>query len=113
MNQSLYAHSANDRGDRHDWAEHAEGTARLAASFAGAFGMEEWGRLLGLWHDIGKLADDWQRYLVANEAGRAPRGGPDHKAAGAQLGHVPASGVIERHPDQFFSAGSLQQHLLA
>ena len=85
MNQSLYAHSANDRGDRHDWAEHAEGTARLAASFAGAFGMEEWGRLLGLWHDIGKLADDWQRYLVANEAGRAPRGGPDHKAAGAQL----------------------------
>lgn len=85
LSRSFYAHSANDRGDRHEWAEHAEGTARLASSFAGSFGMEEWGYLLGLWHDVGKLADDWQRYLAANEAGRAPRGGPDHKAAGAQL----------------------------
>ena len=81
MSQVLYAHSANDCGDRHEWAEHAEGTALLASSFAGAFGMEGWGRLLGLWHDVGKLADDWQRYLLANEARR----GPDHKAAGAQL----------------------------
>jgi type I restriction enzyme R subunit len=28
------------------------------------------------------------------------------------MGHVPQAGVDVRHPDQFFSAGSLQQHLL-
>lgn len=81
MSRLLFAHSANDRGDRHEWTEHAENTALRASSFAGAFGMKEWGSLLGLWHDVGKLADDFQRYLLANES----RGGPDHKAAGAQL----------------------------
>lgn len=81
-----WAHSANGDGERHGWAAHAEGTARLAAGFAGEFGMAECGRLLGLWHDIGKLAPDWQRYLAGSEAGRRRRGsGPDHKAAGAQL----------------------------
>ena len=82
----MWAHSANGDGERHGWAAHAEGTARLAAGFAGEFGMAEYGRLLGLWHDIGKLAPDWQSYLIGSEAGRQPRGsGPDHKAAGAQL----------------------------
>ena len=41
MSRSLYDHSANDRGERHDWAEHAEDTARHSSSFEGAFGMEE------------------------------------------------------------------------
>ena len=82
----MWAHSANGDSERHEWAAHAGGTARLAAEFAGAFGMAEHGRLLGLWHDVGKLAPDWQRYLVASEAGRVARGrGPDHKAAGALL----------------------------
>ena len=30
--------------------EHLEGTAKLAAEFAGEFGSPEWGRLVGLWH---------------------------------------------------------------
>ena len=85
-NVRMWAHSANADGERHEWAAHADGTARLAAEFAGEFGMAEHGRLLGLWHDVGKLAPDWQRYLAGSEAGRVPRGsGPDHKAAGAQL----------------------------
>ena len=81
-----WAHSANDRGERHEWLAHADGTATRAQAFAGEFGMAEYGRLLGLWHDAGKLADDWQGYLVRSEAGKARRGsGPDHKAAGAVL----------------------------
>lgn len=37
--------------------EHLEGTAKLAAEFAAEFGAEEWGRLAGLWHDLGKKND--------------------------------------------------------
>ncbi len=81
-----WAHSANGDGERHEWIAHAEGTAALAEAFAGEFGMAEYGRLLGLWHDVGKLADDWQQYLVRSEAGKARRGsGPDHKTAGAVI----------------------------
>jgi len=81
-----WAHSANGDGERHGWVAHAEGTANLAAEFAGEFGMAETGRLLGLWHDVGKHAGDWQNYLVRSEAGKARRGsGPDHKAAGAVI----------------------------
>lgn len=81
-----WAHSANEQGERHAWVDHAEGASALAAEFADAFGMGEIGRLLGLWHDIGKLAPDWQDYLAASEEGRMRRGsGPDHKAVGAQF----------------------------
>ena len=34
--------------------EHQHGVAELAAGFADTFGMGEWGRVLGLLHDIGK-----------------------------------------------------------
>jgi len=35
--------------------EHLKGTAELAASFAAEFGCGEWGRIAGLWHDVGKF----------------------------------------------------------
>ena len=34
--------------------EHSVGVARLAARFAGEFGMSEWGKVLGQLHDKGK-----------------------------------------------------------
>ena len=80
-----WAHSANDRGDRHAWVDHAAETAAAAAAFAGDFGMAEFGHWLGLWHDTGKLKDRWQQYLADSQAGRVARGGPDHKAAGSLL----------------------------
>jgi CRISPR-associated endonuclease/helicase Cas3 len=40
--------------------EHLRGTAELAASFAAEFGCWEWGRLAGLWHDLGKYSKDFQ-----------------------------------------------------
>jgi CRISPR-associated endonuclease/helicase Cas3 len=43
--------------------DHAVGVAELAELFASAFGASEWGRLLGLWHDLGKASNAFQKYL--------------------------------------------------
>lgn len=53
-----------------------------AANFAGAFGCADWGRLAGLWHDLGKYSRAYQDYI----AGGATRG-PDHSTAGARHAH--------------------------
>lgn len=37
--------------------EHLSETAELAAQFAKAFNNAEWGKLLGLWHDLGKYSE--------------------------------------------------------
>lgn len=38
----------------HDLEEHLRGVADLAGEFASSFGHADWGRLAGLWHDLGK-----------------------------------------------------------
>ena len=43
--------------------DHLRGTAEQAAGFARAFGNEDWGRLLGFWHDLGKYVPDWQTHI--------------------------------------------------
>ena len=60
-----YAHSLPNRPQA-DWQkleDHLENVAKLAAGFAGAFGAEEWGRLAGQWHDLGKYRPAFQRHL--------------------------------------------------
>ena len=47
----------------HPLADHLEGTAYLAESFAKCFGNGDWARLTGLWHDLGKFNPAWQAYL--------------------------------------------------
>ena len=58
------AHISED-GRVHLLQDHLSGTADLAARFAAEFGCGEWGRLAGLWHDVGKYSDDFQRYIRA------------------------------------------------
>lgn len=76
---TYYAHSAEDLPEKH-WhklSEHLEAAGALAAQYAGDFGSEEWGRLAGLWHDMGKYQPAFQARL---------RGEPvavDHAAFGA------------------------------
>ena len=71
-----YAHISDD-GRRQTVAEHLTGTAALCRAFAGSFGAEAEGELMGLAHDIGKCTDGFQKRLLED--------GPivDHATAGA------------------------------
>lgn len=74
--EKTIAHLAED-GRVHALYEHLRETAELAAAFSKEFGCAEWGRLAGVWHDLGKHSDEFQRYI----RGIGPR--TDHSSAGA------------------------------
>ena len=59
--------------------DHLLGTADRSAAFADAFGSHEWGRTVGLWHDLGKYLPAFQQYL------RDGVGSVEHSGAGAAL----------------------------
>lgn len=76
-------------GQPHGLEEHLREVGRLASEFAAAFGNEDWARVAGLWHDLGKYKEDFQEYIrrvTGYESDEAEDGGPgkvDHTAAGA------------------------------
>jgi CRISPR-associated endonuclease/helicase Cas3 len=78
------AHTTEE-GRVHLLEEHLRETSRLAGEFAAVFGGGEWGRLAGLWHDLGKFSDQFQRYIrVVNDPDmRIGKNGGDHSTAGA------------------------------
>jgi CRISPR-associated endonuclease/helicase Cas3 len=95
-----YAHSLPNSHKKEEWEpllvhlrRVAEGEGLLlqgASQFAEAFGAAEWGRLLGLWHDLGKYSEAFQDYLNVSVTGvrdvhrseMVDR--VDHSTAGAQ-----------------------------
>ncbi len=103
------AHTHADR-PREEWQQledHLEGVAVLAERNAAVFECGEWGRLAGLWHDLGKYSEAFQAYLEATHdthqaeiAGRV-----DHSTAGAKhavdklgiLGHLIAFPIAGHH----------------
>jgi CRISPR-associated endonuclease/helicase Cas3 len=79
MLQMFYAHSIEGR-DQDAWqplAAHLEAVSRLSSVRAGKFGAAPLGGVIGLLHDLGKYAREFQDYI----AGRGPS--PDHATAGA------------------------------
>lgn len=77
----MYAHTLPNRPET-EWEpleDHLRLTAELAARFAAAFGAEEWGRLAGLWHDLGKYQQAFQDLL------RGEKRQVEHAGAGAVL----------------------------
>ena len=88
-----YAHSLPPPHGSARWEPldvHLREVAALAAEFAGRFGAEAWGRLAGLWHDLGKYAPAFQEYLertaalAEDDPHRAElRGSVPHAIAGA------------------------------
>lgn len=73
----------------HCLGDHVQGVAALAEQFAAVFGNGDWGRLAGLWHDLGKYQPDFQDYIRKRsgfEEDEANEGGPgrvDHSIVGA------------------------------
>jgi CRISPR-associated endonuclease/helicase Cas3 len=57
---------------RFHWlSDHLNTVAHLAAESAQLFGSEEWAKLAGLWHDLGKYRPRFQRY-IGNASGYNP-----------------------------------------
>ena len=67
--------------------DHLRGVATLAESFATAFAADDWAKLAGLWHDLGKYRPAFQRYIRGASGYDAhietAPGRVDHSTAGA------------------------------
>ncbi len=85
MFEEPMAHVTSE-GRTHALREHLFGTAERAAEFAAVFGFRQWGRLAGLWHDLGKYAPAFQKKLEAaadEDAHLEAVARVDHSTAGA------------------------------
>jgi CRISPR-associated endonuclease/helicase Cas3 len=95
--------------------EHLTSVASLAAAHASAFDTEEWGRLTGLWHDLGKYSDAFQSHLsVSHDPHEGEVGGRvDHSTAGGRhavdefrvVGHLLAFPIVGHHSGLLDSMG--------
>jgi CRISPR-associated endonuclease/helicase Cas3 len=118
-----YAHSRAGMAES-DWEpleDHlrlvAEGRAGLpgAAGFAAALGARDFGRLAGLWHDLGKYSREFQDYIrgaSGSEASLEVLTKVDHSTAGAQhaIGHLgPQLGLLLAHCIAGHHSGLLDQ----
>lgn len=85
-----YGHSIEGDADTSRWElllDHIRRVSQLCGEFAKPFQAENWGRLAGLWHDLGKYTDAFQDYLLTSngfEAHIEQVSRVDHATAGAQ-----------------------------
>lgn len=82
----IYAHSLEER-PTDEWEPleaHLLRVADLAEQFAHKFEAGDWGRLLGLWHDLGKYSTKFQTYL------RQQNGFEAHLEAVSRVAHSTA-----------------------
>jgi CRISPR-associated endonuclease/helicase Cas3 len=93
MDRIAYAHTLLGQGES-SWeplSKHLEDVAEKAATYAIAFGGQEWARILGGCHDLGKRSAAFQRYLRlsadAVDAGVEGNAGAhvDHSTFGARF----------------------------
>jgi len=85
------AHIRNDNGllVAHRLEDHLVDVSKLAADFAAGFGAAPWAALAGIWHDLGKYREGFQRYIRqcgdpdAHIEGRVAGKEKTHSAAGA------------------------------
>lgn len=69
---------------------HQQGVALLASKFADSFGMSDWGKVLGLLHDIGKEKKAFQQHIM-----KESRYCPEAKVEG-DSSHAYVGGLIAR-----------------
>ncbi len=84
---NAWAHTAEDK----PWEAldvHLTEVGRLSESFAQTFDAGDWGKLAGLWHDLGQYSKEFQEYLQSSsqaDSHYSERVGKiDHTSAGAQ-----------------------------
>lgn len=108
---TLYAHSHGiDTTAWQPLVEHLSNTANLASTFSKSFNAYEWGKLVGLAHDIGKGFPQWQAYLVESATGKHPPR-TDHKNASASI--LLALADDPSHPVQSQAARRMLAKLIA
>src|ERR1043166_5334212 len=77
------------QGQQHSLHEHLTEVARLAAINAASFDCAAWAYFAGLWHDLGKYREGFQKYIrLVNDVdahieGRIAGSDKTHSAAGA------------------------------
>jgi len=82
------AHSSVDvKSPAQPLDDHLRNVSQIATDFAEVFGSSQWGRLAGLWHDMGKFSQDFQHYIREGDGQSAhiesTPGRIDHSTAGA------------------------------
>ena len=99
---TAYAHSLQGQ-PQEKWEpveEHLHKVGQIAAECCDAFGAAEWGRLAGLWHDLGKYSVEFQEYLQRSADANASEnetepGRVEHSTFGAQHASRAISGAVE------------------
>lgn len=92
----FYAHSENKLGQKEPLEEHLKKTLILSQKFADAFGEGDAGKIIGLYHDIGKASKLFQDVLDHKEHN------VNHAAAGAYAlyrGNLQLARVVYAHHD--------------
>ncbi|SFW54591.1 CRISPR-associated helicase/endonuclease Cas3 [Selenomonas ruminantium] len=102
------AHRDAENGREQLLIEHLRGVRDMAGSFAAAFGEEAAGRMVGLYHDIGKYSQEFQAYLLQGGGRKF-----DHSTAGAlELMNrksplsIPASFCVAGHHSGLLNGGN-------
>ena len=107
------AHAAKDDNGQwrppHFLEDHLSGVAALASCHARAFGAEDWARLAGLWHDLGKYRPAFQRYIRL-ATGMDPQGAHLEGTAG-RVTHSTAGALWAQQ--QLGIAGRVLAYLIA
>lgn len=79
---------SNGQWQPHLLEDHLRAVGELAESFAASFGSGDWGKLAGLWHDLGKYRAAFQGYIRTASGYEAHletnlKNKVDHSTAGA------------------------------
>ena len=80
MDKIYYAGHKDKNGNWQPLKEHLVGTAKLAEKFGSEIGYPDLGYFCGLYHDLGKYSEDFQKVL------QGVKHGIDHTSAGAIAG---------------------------
>jgi len=80
------AHTPTKGENWHYLDDHLESVAKLAAQFASKFHSQDYGRIAGLLHDVGKAGQEFRTYLeYCYQNPEKKIRGPDHSSVGAIL----------------------------